>query len=76
VFIRIRNKLHYLWRLVDQHGNVLNVLVQSRCNTKAAKLNFRKRLKSLCSVIRGIAMDKLGSYAAAKREILPGVAYR
>ena len=37
VFVRIRGKLHYLWRAVDQHGRVLDVLVQSRRNTKAAK---------------------------------------
>ena len=35
VFIRIRGKLHYLWRAVDQHGTVLDILVQSRRNTKA-----------------------------------------
>jgi transposase-like protein len=44
VFVRIRGKLHYLWRAVDQHGNVLDVLVQSRRNTKAAKRFFRKLL--------------------------------
>jgi putative transposase len=45
VFIRIRGKLHYLWRAIDQHGNVLDVLVQSRRNTRAAKRFFRKLLK-------------------------------
>jgi putative transposase len=40
VFVRIRGKLHYLWRAVDQHGNVLDVLVQSRRNAKAAKRFF------------------------------------
>jgi len=49
VFIRIRGKLHYLWRAVDQHGNVLDVLVQGRRNTKAAKRFFRKLLKGLRS---------------------------
>ena len=37
VFIRIRGKLHYLWRAVDQDGHVLDILVQSRRNAKAAK---------------------------------------
>jgi putative transposase len=46
VFVRIRGKLHYLWRAVDQHGNVLDVLVQSRRNKKAAKRFFRKLLKA------------------------------
>ena len=76
VFVRIRGKLHYLWRAVDQYGNVLDVLVQSRRNTKAAKRFFRKLLKGLCYVPRAIVTDKLGSYGAAKREILPGVEHR
>jgi putative transposase len=76
VFVRIRSKLHYLWRAVDQHGNVLDVLVQCRRNTKAAKPFFRKLLKGLCYVPRVILTDKLGSYGAAKREILPGVEHR
>jgi putative transposase len=50
VFVRIRGKLHYLWRVIDQHGNVLDVLVQSRRNMKAAKRFFRKMLKGLCYV--------------------------
>ena len=62
VFVRIRGKLHYLWRAVDQHGNVLDVLVQSRRNTKAAKRFFRKLLKGLCYAPRVIVTDKLGSY--------------
>ena len=76
VFVRIGGKLHYLWRAVDQHGNVLDVLVQDRRNKKAAKRFFRKLLKGLCYVPRAIVTDKLGSYAAAKREILPSVEHR
>jgi len=76
VFIRIRGKVHYLWRAVDQHGNVLDILVQSRCNAKAAKRFFRKLLKGLQYVPRVIVTDKLRSYAAAKREVLPGVEHR
>jgi putative transposase len=76
VFVRIQGKLHYLWRAVDQYGNVLDVLVQSRRNTKAAKRFFRKLLKGLCYVPRVIVTDKLGSYGAAKREILRGVEHR
>jgi putative transposase len=52
------------------------VLVQSRRNKKAAKRFFRKLLKGLCYVPRVIVTDKLGSYGAAKREILPGVGHR
>jgi putative transposase len=76
VFVRIRGKLHYLWRAINQHGNVLDVLIQSRRNTKAAKRFFRKLLKGLCYTPKVIVTDKLGSYAAAKREIMPGVEHR
>jgi putative transposase len=76
VFIRIRGERHYLWRAVDQHGRVLDILVQSRRDTKAAKRFFKKLLKGLRYVPRVIVTDKLKSYGAAKREILPGVEHR
>ena len=47
VFVGINGRLRYLWRAVDQHGNVLDVLVQSRRNAVAAKRFFRKLLKGL-----------------------------
>ena len=75
-FSRIRGKKHSLWRAVDQDGNVLDILVQSRRNKKAAKRFFRKLLKGLQYVPRVIITDKLKSYGAAKREILPGVEHR
>jgi putative transposase len=58
---------------VDQDDNVLNLLVQSRRNKRAAKKVFRKLLKGLPYVPRVIITEKLKSYGAAKREILPGV---
>jgi len=76
VFLRIGGKLHYLWRAVDQDGHVLDILVQSRRNAKAAKRFFRKLLKGLQYTPRVIVTDKLKSYAAAKRKILPGVEHR
>ena len=76
VFVRIRGKLHYLWRAVDQEGRVLDILVQSRRNAGAAKRFFRKLLRGLQYVPRVIITDKLRSYGAAKREILPGVEHR
>ena len=76
VVLTIRGQKHYLWRAVDQDGNVLDILVQSRRNTKAAKRFFRKLLKGLQYVPRVIITDKLRSYGAAKREILPGVEHR
>src|SRR2546423_12978960 len=69
-------KRHYLWRAVDQDDNVLDILVQSRRNKQAAKKFFRKLLKGLEYVLRVIITDKLKSYGAAKREILPGVEHR
>jgi len=76
VFLRIRGKVHHLWRAVDQHGNVLDILVQSRRNARAAKRFLRKLLKGLRYVPRVIVTDKLRSYAAAKRKLLPGVEHR
>lgn len=76
VFIRIRGKLHYLRRAVDQDGHVLDILVQSRRNAKAAERFFRKLLKGLQFIPRVIVTDKLRSYAIAKRDILPGVEHR
>jgi putative transposase len=58
---------------VDQDGHVLDILVQSRRSTKAAKRFFRKPLRDLQYVPRVIVTDQLRSYGAAKREILPGV---
>jgi putative transposase len=76
VFLRIRGQRHYLWRAVDQHGAVLDLLVQSRRNAKAATRFFKRLLKGLRYVPRVLVTDKLESYAAAKRQILPGVEHR
>ncbi len=69
-------KQHYLWRAVDQHGNVLDILVQSRRNKTAAKQFFRKLLKGCTYVPRVLITDKLASYGAAKRDCLPSVEHR
>src|SRR5713101_2405537 len=76
VFLTINGEWRYLWRAVDQDDNVLDILVQSRRNKHAAKKFFRKLLKGLMYVPRVIITDKLKSYGAAKREILPGVEHR
>jgi putative transposase len=76
VFLTIHGKRHYLWRAVDQEGNILDILVQRRRDKKAAKKLFRKLLKGCQYVPRVIITDKLKSYGAAKREILPGVEHR
>ena len=76
VFVRINGRQHILWRAVDQDGDVLDILVQSRRNTKAAKRFFRKLLKSQCAVPRVIKTDKLKSYPAAKPAVMPSVEHR
>lgn len=76
VVLTIRGKKYFLWRAVDQYGNVLDILVQSRRNKQAAKKFFRQLLKGLKYVPRVIVTDKLASYGAAKREILVSVEHR
>jgi putative transposase len=76
VFITINGQMHYLWRAVDQDGTVLDILVQSRRNKRAAKKFFRRLLKGLQYVPRVLITDKLASYDAAKREVLPSVAHQ
>ena len=76
VFVKINGITHYLWRAVDQHGTVLDVLVQSRRNAKAAKRFFRKLLKGLRYVPRVLVTDKLASYGVAHRELMPSVTHR
>ncbi len=76
VFLQINGKTHYLWRAVDQQGNILDILVQDRRNKAAAKKYFRKVLKGCQYVPRVLITDKLASYGAAKREVLPGVEHR
>ncbi|SDA99729.1 IS6 family transposase [Sinorhizobium sp. NFACC03] len=65
--VSIRGKKHWLWRAVDQDGFVLEVLVQSRRNAKAAKRLMRKLLKSQGRAPRVLITDKLRSYDAVRR---------
>ena len=76
VFLTIKGEHHYLWRAVDQDGHILDILVQRRRDQRAAKKFFRKLLKGLTYIPRVIVTDKLKSYGAAKRELLPGVEHR
>jgi putative transposase len=76
VFIRIHGVQHYLWRAVDQDGVVLDILVQDRRDSNAAKRFFRRLLKRLQYVPRVIVTDKLRSYGVAQRHLLPGVEHR
>ena len=73
VFIKIRGDLHYLWRAVDQDGDTIDILVQKRRNKQAAKRFFRKLLKGQYVSPRRMITDKLKSYSAAHREVMPSV---
>ena len=74
VVITIDGQKYYLWRAVDLEGNVLDILMQSRRDTKAAKKFFRnRRLRNRVLRLGSSSKDKLKSYGAAKEEILIGV---
>jgi len=76
VVIKIAGVKHWLWRAVDQTGMVLDILVQSRRDTQAAERLLRKLLKRQMCPPRVMITDKLASYGAAKKEIVPGVEHR
>ncbi|CDZ64626.1 IS6 family transposase [Neorhizobium galegae] len=74
--VSIRGKKHWPWRAVDQDGFVMEVLVQNHRNAKSAKRLMRKLLKGQGRTPRVMITDKLRSYDAAKREIMPSVEHR
>src|SRR3954447_7704981 len=76
VCLMIGGQKHWLWRAVDQDGVVLDVLVQSRRDKRAAKRLLRKRLKKQMRPPRVMITDKLTSYGAAKGEVMPSVEHR
>lgn len=76
MFVKINGERKYLWRAVDQDGNVLDILVQSRRDKAAARRFFRKLMKKTGAVPRVIVTDKLRSYGAAHREVMPSVEHR
>jgi putative transposase len=71
VFIKINGKMHYLWRAVDSEGTVLDILVQSRRNRRAAYKFFRKILKRQGYTPSVLVTDKYAVYRLAKRKYLP-----
>jgi putative transposase len=76
VVITIAGKKHWLWRAVDQDGIVLDVLVRSRRDKRAAKRLLRKLLKRQGRTPRVMVTDKLASYPAARKDLMPGVEHR
>ncbi len=73
LFVTIQGERQYLWRAVDQDGDVIDILVQPRRNRGAAERFFRKLLKGQGSEPRRLVTDKLRSYSAAHRTIMPSV---
>ena len=73
VFVTINCERQYLWRAVDQDGDVIDILVQSRRNRRAAERFFRKPLKGQGRVPFRLVTDRLKSYGAALRTIMPSV---
>ena len=67
LFVTIPGRLHYLWRAVDEDGDVIDILVQSRRNQRAAVRFFRKLLKGEGAIPRRLIANKLRSYSAACR---------
>ena len=75
LFVTLNGRLQYLWRAVDEDGDVLDILVQSRRNCCAAVRFFRKLLKRQGYVPRRLITDKLRSYPAACRSVMPSVVH-
>jgi len=71
VFVKINGKQHYLWRAVDQDGEVVDVYLQAKRNGVAAKRFFRRLIRSHQGEPRKIVTDKLRSYPVAQREVMP-----
>ena len=76
VYLKINGQLHYLWQAVDQDGQVLAILLQTRRDKQAAKRFFKQLLKGLRYVPRVVITDKLRSYGAALKELMPSVEHR
>ena len=73
VFVEINGKRHYLWRAVDQDGEVVDVYLQAKRDGAAAKRFFKRLLRNHGSEPRKIVTDKLRSYGVAHRELMPEV---
>ncbi len=71
VFVKIQGRQHYLWRAVDQDGDVVDVFLQRRRDGRAAKRFFKRLLKVYGDEPRKIVTDKLRSYGVAHRELIP-----
>ena len=70
-FVKIQGKQHYLWRAVDQDGDIVDVFLQRRRDGRAAKRFFKHLLRASGSEPRRVLTDKLRSYGVAHRELIP-----
>ena len=75
VFVTIQGRQQYLWRAVDEDGDVLDILVPSHRNRRAAVRFFRTLLKAQGRIPRRLITDHLRSYAAAGRTVMPSVVH-
>jgi putative transposase len=71
VFVKINGNQHYLWRAVDQDGEVVDVYLQAKRDGPAAKRFFKRLIRSNDGEPRKIVTDKLRSYGVARREVIP-----
>ena len=71
VFVKINGKQHYLWRAVDQDGEVVDVFLQTKRDGAAAKRFFKRLIRGHVGDPRKIVTDKLRSYDVAHRELIP-----
>ncbi|MNV72246.1 hypothetical protein D3C71_1653210 [compost metagenome] len=76
VVITIAGRKHWLWRAVDQDGYVLDEIVQNRRNTKASRRLLTRLLKKQRIAPKRMITDKLLSYGAARRQVMPHVKHR
>jgi putative transposase len=76
VQLKINGQTHYLWRAVDRHGRELDICVQRRRTKEAARRFLSRLLQTVACVPRVIVTDKLRSYRAALKELLPQVEHR
>ena len=75
VFVTINGQRQYLWRAVDQDGDLIDILVQPRRDGRAARRFFRRLLKSQRQEPVRLVTDKLGSYRVAHRDLMPLVTH-
>ena len=73
VFVTIQGERHYLWRAVDQDGDTIDILVQRQRNKQAAVRFLRRLIKGQGGEPRWLVTDKLRSYDAAHRTVMPTV---